>query len=149
MGYQLTDPPHGYEHLVSLLGNPDLYRDQRAQAVWAHRTQVSLRPAVSVSYIGKPLGVLWVHRRLAQVFADVFKDMAAAGITNLALGELYAFRAATEDPTKFSIHTFAAAIDVTASDQGAIAEIFKARGWTWGGDYETPEPEHFQFATGY
>jgi hypothetical protein len=146
MGYQLTEPPNGYDQIVSLLGNPDPYRDQRAQAVWAHRTQVAVRPVVTVEYIGKPLGVLWVHRRLTQAFSEVFKSIAAAGIASVVLEELYSFRPATEDPSKFSIHTFAAAIDLTASDQSALADIFKAHGWTWGGE---AEPRHFQFATGY
>ena len=149
MGYQLTEPPNGYEQIVAALGNPDPYRDQRAQAVWAHRTQAGLRPAVSISYIGKPLGVLWVHRRLVQAFSDVFKDMAAAGISSVTLEEMYAFRPATDDPAKFSIHTFAAAIDMAGPDQAALAAIFKARGWIWGGDYDSPEHAHFQFATGY
>lgn len=63
-----------------------------------------------------------------------------------------------------STHTWGIAVDIepagnpmgeTWQDDGVrmdprIIEIFEARGWSWGGRFSgTPDPMHFQWASGY
>lgn len=59
-----------------------------------------------------------------------------------------------------SVHAWGAAVDINADTNpmrapltkdlpDAWIQIFEAVGWTWGGRFPTPDPMHFQWASGY
>jgi len=59
------------------------------------------------------------------------------------------------DDTRLSAHAYGIAIDLNAAEnpQGAVpvidprvVEIMKRWGFAWGGDFDTPDGMHFEFA---
>ncbi len=58
---------------------------------------------------------------------------------------------------RLSTHAWAAAIDINPArnqfgQKGAmpekVVELFKAEGWTWGGEWRKPDPMHFEATSG-
>jgi hypothetical protein len=59
-----------------------------------------------------------------------------------------------------SVHSWGLAVDINADTNPmqrplttdmppAFVEAFKAQGFTWGGEFPTPDPMHFQLVSGY
>jgi hypothetical protein len=159
--FQLTSAPSGYDEIVAAYGDPDIYRDSRAQLVWAGRTQTVLALPFPVLYIGKPIQHIVVHRRLVHAFATVFKLLAEAGLQDHVreYNGTYCYRAKRGVEDQFSVHTFSAAIDLNASTNPLggpnrqhpdVCEIFARCGFVHGADFKgVSDPMHWQFARGY
>lgn len=71
----------------------------------------------------------------------------------------FAPRAKRSNPDRLSLHSWGVAVDINADTnpmrkpmQKDIPDewvaIFEAVGWTWGGRFPTPDPMHFQWASG-
>ena len=71
----------------------------------------------------------------------------------------FAPRGKRGNPSSLSLHSYGIAVDINSDTNPMRAPIqcdipqawidaFCALGWTWGGKWRTPDPMHFQFATG-
>ena len=101
---------------------------------------------------------------IVDMLVDCIDRCLRAGIEpgRIAYGGCYAWRA-QRGAAKLSTHTWGIAIDLDPArnargvkwDGGKkmmpekAVQIFKAAGFTWGGDFKVPDCMHFQFARGY
>ncbi len=123
-------------------------------------------PPWQMTYEGRPVAGVRVHRKLAASLKAVFDDIAAQvgrDWTRLPPGAVhfsgsYNYRA-VRGSSRLSCHAFGAAIDMDAEhnpmnrehNRGTMSplviEAFKRQGWFWGGDFNSrQDPMHFQAA---
>ena len=122
-------------------------------------------PPWPMTYEGRPIRGVQVHRKCADSLKTVFDDIALQvghDWTKLPLGATafdgsYNYRP-VRGSANLSCHAFGAAIDMDAAHnpmnydhKTAMSDIvigaFKRQGWYWGGDFHSrQDPMHFQFA---
>lgn len=101
---------------------------------------------------------LGCHRLVAQDLLAILQEIHAAGLWPLIHTlESYCFRM-SRTTHRLSTHSWGIAVDINAAtnplgshgdlDPRLIA-VFQGHKWTYGGHWPTPDPMHFQFATGY
>ena len=109
----------------------------------------------------KQVANLYGHKKLTELFPEVFREIDRRGLKNQirTFGGCFNFRS-KRGGSKLSVHSWAVAIDLNpeTNQMGTpgymnpeIVEIFKAFGFTWGGDWsgKSKDPMHFQFCSGY
>lgn len=161
--------PHGLAEIVDRFGDPrpllnaNGMLDPDEETAW-RKTILAERelPFPIPLSMSAPTPVkthVWAHRLLVDHLVETFEDIARAGLQAeiKSWGGVYNFRAARK-LQKLSAHAWGIAVDLNPEtnklgifgDMDArIVEIFRARGFTWGGDFKRIDPMHFQFATGY
>src|SRR5512143_2439018 len=124
---------------------------------------VLVKPPWQMTYEGRPIKGVQIHRKCAASLKEVFDDIWNAVGENpkkLPSGAVkfsgsYNFRP-VRGSSRLSCHAFGAAIDLDAEenpmnsrgDVGTMSDIvidaFKAQGWYWGGDFKKrKDPMHF------
>lgn len=151
--------PHGYRDIVQGYGDPYVFLDDHA--AWEAQILAAFELPFALHYCGAPVRRLRAHHLVGPDLVAVFVDIQAEGLEAEVreFNGVYAFRQKRTNPHEFSVHTFGAAIDLNASrnplggqstQHPGLIEIFKAHGWTWGGDFSgTRDPMHWQAAGGY
>lgn len=158
--------PDGLEQIVATFGNIREYI----------RSDASLDPKWQVDFLTRielpfPLSLSWdtatrvnqmtCHRRMAEVFTEVFQHVQALGLQEKmqTFGGCFSFRP-QRTGSKLSTHAWGIAIDLNPAsnaqgtdgdmDAGVVAS-FRSAGFEWGGEWEGKrrDPMHFQFCTGY
>jgi len=159
-------PPDGLEQIVATFGNiyeyvrKDGNLDPKWQADWL--TKLPLPFPLSLSWdVGTRVNQMTCHKRMAEVFREVFQRVQAEGIEDKirTFGGCFSFRP-QRAASKLSTHAWGIAIDLnpgsnaqgTAGDMDAgVVELFRAAGFEWGGEWEGKRRDamHFQFCAGY
>ena len=162
----ILTPPNGLQQILATFGDiyeyvqtdgsldPRWQADFLARATLPFALKLSWDPATIVTQ-------MTCHKRLVDVFTEVFERIATGGLQEKTqtFGGCFSFRP-QRNASKMSAHAWGIAIDLnTATNaQGSvgdmdagIVEIFRAAGFTWGGDWAGArrDPMHFQFCTGY
>jgi hypothetical protein len=99
------------------------------------------------------------HSLVASSLGTILAQINDAGMwTNLApYGGCYCWRP-QRAASKLSTHCWGIAVDFridscelgTPGDMPAsMVDLFEAEGWTWGGRWVRPDPQHFQAASGW
>jgi len=130
------------------------------------RNLVLVVPPWPMTYEGRPIRGVQIHRRCAESLKAVFDAIAAAvgydwsklPPAATCFDGSYNFRP-VRGSSRLSCHAFGAAIDLdaahnpmnTAGSLGTMSpvviEAFKRQGWYWGGDFSVrKDPMHFQAA---
>jgi len=151
--------PH--DDTTSLIG---FYGDPRRAGFT--RNLVLVVPPWQMTYDGRPIRGVQIHRKCAESLKAVFDDIAQQighDWSRLPAGAVrfsgsYNFRP-IRGSSRMSCHAFGAAIDLdapengmnTRGDKGTMSPIviaaFKRQGWYWGGDFRgRQDPMHFQAA---
>ncbi len=163
---QSLQPPHGIEQIIANFGNIFEYvrKDGSLDPRWAAEFLVHIAlplPLVLSWDHATSVGQMTCHKKLADVFADVFGKLEAGGLQEKikTFGGCFSFRQ-QRTSSKLSAHAWGIAVDLnpetnvqgTAGDMDAqVAEIFCAAGFEWGGEWagRVRDPMHFQFCSGY
>lgn len=155
--------PHGIDAIKATFGDPDAYLkpDGTLKASWERDTIVRVALPYAIPYAPAPLTITRIacHHLLADTFVAVFGALRDAGIAPdyLLYGGCYVERP-KRTSAKWSTHTWGIAIDIrpetnalgTKGDMDTrVVGVFKAHGFTWGGEWAKPDPMHFQYAIGY
>lgn len=165
VGTNLT-PPSGLEEVLATFG--DIRSYIRADGSLDPKWQADFLTRIELPF---PLSLSWApatrvnemtcHKRLAEVFSDVFVRAQTGGMQEKinTFGGCFSFRP-QRTGSKLSTHAWGIAIDLnplsnaqgTAGDMDAgVIAIFRDAGFEWGGEWEgnRRDPMHFQFCTGY
>ncbi|HEY1802799.1 MAG TPA: M15 family metallopeptidase [Terriglobales bacterium] len=163
---QSLQPPHGIEQIISSFGNIYEYvrKDGSLDPRWAAEFLVRIAlpfPLVLSWDHATSVKQMTCHKKLADVFADVFGKLEAGGLQAKikTFGGGFSFRQ-QRTGSKLSAHAWGIAVDLnpetngqgTVGDMDAdVIEIFRAAGFEWGGDWagKVRDPMHFQFCSGY
>jgi D-alanyl-D-alanine carboxypeptidase len=158
--------PHGLEAITAMFG--DIYEYIRKDRSLDPRWQADALVRIELPF---PLTLSWdhaksvtqmtCHKKLGEVFKNVFATIAAQGLqTGLrTFGGCFAFRQ-QRTGRKLSAHAWGIAVDLNPETnvQGSPGDmalgtitVFRDAGFEWGGDWsgKTRDPMHFQFCTGY
>src|SRR5512143_336902 len=127
---------------------------------------VLVKPPWRMTYEGRPIKGVQIHRKCAESLKRVFDDIAEQvdnDWSQLPPGAVkfsgsYNYRR-IRGSSRVSTHAFGAAVDLDAEDnpmnsrgdKGTMSPIvinaFKREGWFWGGDFKSrKDPMHFQAA---
>jgi hypothetical protein len=159
-------PPHGLQQILATFGDINQYirkdgsLDPRWQADFLARA--SLPFALRLSWdLGTNVSEITCHKRLVEVFGDVFGRIQAGGLEGKiqAFGGCFSFRP-QRNGSKLSTHAWGIAVDLNpaTNEQGAggdmnadVIAVFLGAGFEWGGLWPGArrDPMHFQFCTGY
>ena len=145
-------------------GNP---RGKHGPSVaWESANLVRLTPPWQMTYAGKPIKSIRVHRKCVDSLARVFASIAKAasfkqdvldrwGVSEF--GGTYNYRL-IRGSTRLSMHAYGCAIDLDPTgnalgdktpefkDREAVRSAFAAEGWVWGGNWSRPDGMHWQAA---
>jgi hypothetical protein len=155
-------------------GNPR-GRGANASPAWEKRSLVQLRPPFRMTFAGKPITSIRIHRKcapsLGAVLADIWQrsgqrqklvDDWGASI----FGGSYVYRL-MRGRNALSMHAYGCAIDLDPVRNGLgdrtphfsadhpVVLAFRQQGWVWGGDWDSdgrisdegrPDGMHFQAA---
>lgn len=137
-------------------------------ASWLSDSLVKVVPPWHMTFEGKPITAITIHRKCAQsltrVLAAIFEHYGhdQSRIDAVHLDEFdgsFAYRQNRNNAAKLSLHAYAAALDLAADwnpngkswrpNAGmmpiAVVNIFAAEGWVWGGQFAgTKDCMHFQ-----
>jgi D-alanyl-D-alanine carboxypeptidase len=159
-------PPNGLEQILATFG--DVYEYIRTDGSLDPRWQADFLTKISLPF---PLPLSWdaassvnqmtCHKKLAGVFADVFRRIQEQGLEERVktFGGCFSFRL-QRTGSKLSTHAWGIAIDLnpqtnaqgSAGDMDAqVVQIFGGAGFTWGGEWpgKRKDPMHFQFCSGF
>jgi hypothetical protein len=158
--------PHGIEQIIASFGNIYEYvrKDGSLDPRWAAEFLVRIIlpfPIILSWDHATSVKQMTCHRKLADVFGEVFARLEAGGLQERikTFGGCFSFRQ-QRTGSKLSAHAWGIAVDLnpetnaqgTAGDMDAeVIEVFRAAGFEWGGDWEgkVRDPMHFQFCSGY
>lgn len=142
-------------------------RNGQPNALWETANLVQIRAPYPLTYAGKPVTLIRVHRKCADALRSALTDAwarvgadlkkaAALGMTTYDGSYNYRLKRTNSE---LSMHAFGCALDFDAAHNplgrrtGRFTEdhplvlAFKAQGATWGGNFRsTPDLQHFQFA---
>lgn len=115
---------------------------------WARRNMVKVELPI--------VGRRWIHRKLVAHFSAALRYIEGEGLANeISQFGTWAPRHILHNPRKpLSLHSWGIAVDINwfenhygdkSSLHPVIIEGFKKFGFTWGGDWRTKDPMHFQY----
>jgi len=157
--------PENYEEMIKMFGNIRSYIFEDGSLDSAKWESFIL----DFCYIPFSMKLAWnktisvtkfrCHYLLVSVFSEIFREILIAGLENYCqfFGGCYIFRS-QKGSKKLSTHCWGIAIDInpetnklgTKGDMHPdIIRIFEDYGFDWGGNFEVPDPMHFQFVKGY
>jgi hypothetical protein len=163
-------PSQAVAEMDAFYGNPDPHGEGVPDRIWENANLVAITPPYPMVLAWAPttpLRTIRVHRKCADSLARVLEAIRAHYLTPEALqaarlhlyGGCYGFRAMRGNP-RLSVHSWGAAIDLDPANNRfgqkwnpaggmptAVANLFAAEGWVWGGLWSTPDAMHFQAAT--
>lgn len=161
--------PSGFTEIVDAYGLPGERVDSRATDIFVDRyiTGIVLPFDMIKSCYGIPTRFLHAHTDVILSLADALQAIIDA-ISNvdplypkfLEYGGCYEYRLIA-NTNILSTHAWGIGVDICPSigrrgnfadrdsyPPGVVYE-FKSRGWEWGGEWENPDPMHFQACTDY
>jgi hypothetical protein len=148
-------------------GDPDVNNDGAPDLQWEQRNLTKILPPYQLYYNTKPVKLITCHRLVANslnrcltVIGAEFDEEERAKYELDVFGGVYNFRAKRGNPESLSIHSWAAAIDLSPRINAfrvrygsvpnmmpaRVVEIFRAESWTWGGPWRNADGMHFQAA---
>lgn len=144
-------PPHGYAAIRAYYGDITV---QNGQVTAPHGWESANLSKFSHPALQKPL---YCHKKIQAPLSALLDVCRSHGYAILTCGA-FAPRA-KRTSSSLSIHSWAAAVDINAASNPmrrpmqtdmptAMVTEIKALGWTWGGDFPTPDPMHFQWCSG-
>ena len=126
---------------------------------WERRNIISFAPALQLrDATGRPLTLVYCHRLIAPALQRVFADLRARKLDHLinTFDGCFVPRHMNWDPRRpLSRHSWGVAVDVNARlfpygsrrrQDRRLIDAFSRSGFTWGGDWRTPDPMHFEIA---
>ena len=156
--------PHGYTEIVKYYGDPAPVLG-KASLRWEGANMILVRDLPGIAK-------LYVHRKIHEPLRAALTEAAALNWYPKTIGCFNVRQ--KRSGSGLSVHAFGAAVDLDATDNAmvlrcpvgdprraawavsenripeAIIDIFRAQGWTWGGDFVGSfDPMHFQFCSGY
>lgn len=164
----LIKPPNGYSELLTL-GDPRkfLRKDGTIDSVaWENSlglVLVEFPEPLQLSF-GKPYQTahgMRVHPLSAAAWSQAFTTLETENLWSElhTFGGSFIFRQQRGSDTKTSTHSWGLAGDFDTarlplgSDPAlmnpAIVQVFESIGFTWGGRWKRPDPQHFQYCSGY
>jgi|GEM_PF-2122541 len=157
-------PPRGQKQIAEFYGYPHLWvrNDGSAHPSWESQMVTVPFPA--------PLPLGWdpssyasrarVHQKISGVTAAVFHELSARGLWPLlkTYDGGYTWRA-KRGSRKLSMHAYGAALDFNSATNRLgqedfdmpreVVRVFRAFGWTWGGQWKVKDAMHYQFGRQY
>jgi hypothetical protein len=157
--------PHGIEQVMNAFGDPRPFVNQKD--VWESMVLDTRELPIELVYAfdtSQKIKRVRAHDRIVDLLVVTLMECLTRGVkpTRMKYGGCYSWRA-KRTSTSLSLHTWGIAIDLEPAenplgqpwvDDGKrldprIIEVFKGRGWFWGGEFGgTPDPQHFQWASG-
>lgn len=146
-------PPHGLEAIKERFGDPAVRGFEGANIVLFHLPYPLKYGQLTVTRSR-------CHRLMVPIFTRVLHQIREAGLAPQAAsyGGIYAARP-IRGASRLSTHAWGIAIDLNPATNALgtkgsmdprVVELFKAAGFTWGGDFTgRKDPMHFQFCSGY
>lgn len=149
--------PRNHAEVLATFGNPAV--NHRA---WKRANIVRIRAPSGHHFQTLTAGArsyLWGHRKLKPHFEHLFQQATRAGIWDLLqpVSGPYAFRP-VRGGRRLSTHAFGISIDIRPNlyprgqarrwPDPRLVSLFRDHGFHWGMFWRTPDPHHFQFATG-
>ena len=162
----MATAPNGWNEIVAYYSLPTRGPDGMTTQEWKSKNLVTVAipfllhlswADVSVSHVTCHTKV--VEPLLAALDAVLEADLAS--YLSQDYGGAYQDRAIRGASDRLSLHAFGAAIDFRVKENPLgntapepqmieVAKLFKALGWTWGGDFSGRKDNmHYQFASGY
>ena len=148
-------------------GNPRGKDPTKPSAAWEKANLVRITPPFKMTYDGKPVSSLRIHRLCAASLMRVFEAIWVAADRKQEVidqwgvsifGGTYNYRL-TRGGNTLSSHSWACAIDLDPANNGfgdptpkfanhpAVLKAFADEGWTWGGRWSKPDGMHWQAAS--
>ena len=105
---------------------------------------------------GRPIAAVHCHRLIAPALGRVLADLKQRNLCHLinTFDGCFVPRHMSWDPKRgLSRHAWGIAVDVNArlfpygskaKQNGRLVEAFRRQGFTWGGEWKTPDPMHFE-----
>jgi hypothetical protein len=155
--YGVVQRPRNYREAIQFFGDPSINheqwrRDNIVKAFAPSGFQFQLLAAGTRNYV-------WVHKKLKEHFEVLFQSIANAGLWHeiQPVSGPFVYRN-VRGGTRLSTHAFGIGIDIRPNlyPRGQnrlypalpVVEILRDHGFHWGIFLPTPDPHHFQFATG-
>lgn len=162
-------PPGSFEELCKVYGDPRLYmRDDGRiiDGVWSSLIlgQATLPWGLTIPWAGSVVARISVHRLLVAEVEAVFRALQAMSLQDQVreFGGAYNFRQ-QRGGAKLSVHCWGAALDLNTSTNKLgephvthggkadmdlrVVKVFEDRGWGWGGHWNRPDCQHFQWCS--
>ncbi len=138
----------------------------KPSAKWESENLVSVRPPFKMTYAGKPISGIRVHKKcaeslkrvLARIWEAAGKDQATVDRWGVSIyGGAYNYRL-MRGGNSLSMHSWGCAIDLDPARNGLgdqtphfanvpeVLAAFAAEGWEWGGDWSRRDGMHWQAA---
>lgn len=148
-------PPHGLSEIESGFGKILFEESSNGSVI------IKNDFAKNVTFTDFPVvGKQYFHTYLVEALLWVMKRIEARGLDReiFQFGSWYPRHKLHNPANGLSTHSWAIAFDLNwatnpyggrSTLHPGIVEVCKAAGFEWGGDWKTPDPMHFQFATGY
>ena len=155
--------PNGRPAVIRTFGNPIEYVENKEAWERLILTAVPLRYPLPYAYGSATITLARGHRLVIGLIVEALARCHEAGVADdrLLYGGIYCWRA-IRGFSSLSMHTWGIAIDLAPQlnplgtpwrDDGVmlpsiVIAIFEDLGFTWGGRWSRPDPQHFQFASG-
>ncbi len=156
----MIKPPHGLDEIKKLFGDVVVAKvDGQNQIIspryWEERNCIVAR---DLPGYGRPL---YVNRLIEEPLRAALSACAVV-CPHYKVRTMGCFnpRPKRVDPKALSLHAWAAAVDINADTNPMKKPLttdlpeefvreFERYGFTWGGHFPTPDPMHFQWASGF
>lgn len=157
--------PVGRAGIVATYGDPLEFVDRKDRWEAAILVRRELPFPIPYAYGPATVHAIRAHRLVVDDLVECLWEAHDQGVPaeRLVYGGCYCWRPKRTNGTDLSTHTWAIAVDLDPAhnmsglpwrDDGrmlhpTLVRCFQARGWVWGDGFPTPDPMHFQAATGY
>ena len=158
--------PNGLEQVVAEFGDVRRYvqEDGTLDPRWEseYLTRVAIPFPLELGWDrSKTISGFRCHRRMSEVFAEVFARLLERGLRDKVqtFGGCFMFRP-QRGGSKLSTHCWGIAVDLNpeTNQMGSVGDmdagvvgVFREAGFVWGGDWVGPRRDgmHFQYCRGY